>query len=70
MLEDVLVALVEHAPAAASRIIERSSALGVEDAHHQLHDPMRRVELAGFLAGRVRKLTDQVFVGAKQVVID
>ena len=42
--------------------------LGVDEAHHQLHDGAGRVELAALLAGRVGKVTDQVLVGGAQQV--
>ena len=42
--------------------------LGVDEAHHQLHDGAGRVELAALLAGRVGKVTDQVLVGGAEQV--
>lgn len=66
--EGVFVALVQHAAAAASGIVERCAALRIEDADHQLHHTPRRIELSRLLAGRVRELADQVFVGCAEEV--
>ena len=55
MLQGVFISLVQHAATAASGIVKRRAALRVEDPHHELHDPSRGVELAGFLAGRIER---------------
>ena len=57
-----------HALRAAGRVIQRRSALRIEDADHQLNDPAGRVELAGLLARRIGELRDQVFVRCAQQI--
>ena len=65
---DVVGALDQHAAGAGGRVAGAHPLAGGEQFDDQLDHHPRRIELAALLAGIVRELLDQVFVGPAEEV--
>ena len=65
-LAEVVGGVHQHAPGAASRIVDRVAGAGFEDAHQGVHDLRRGEEFARLRAGVVGELLDEVLVGPAQ----
>ena len=58
----ILFGLDEHPTRPACRVIYKHAGLRFYETHHESHHPCRRIELAAFFPGTVRKILYQVLV--------
>ena len=65
---DVVAGLDQHAAGAAGGVVDAHAWLRIDDLDQSAHHIGRGVELAGFLAGGIGEVFDQVFVGRAEQV--
>ena len=68
VLVDVILGENQHATRAAGWVINAVVLLRLDQANHHPHDGTRGIELAAFLARRIGKLADQVFIRCAEQV--